>query len=227
MPVSAKIFVVTPNPELINLCQSDRELLKVVNSATLAAPDGVGITFAWRFLGLSGEPSLLKGREIFYGLVKLANKKGWRVSFLGDKTAEGAKNTLLQSLKGLEIQAEEGPWLDSKGNPLNPEENHRDEEVISKINKFRPHILFVGFNAPKQEKWVYKWLPKLDVGSAMVVGGTFDYFAGKATLPPKWMEDAGLEWLWRLIRQPRRIGRIFNAVIVFPIRVVLNKVRRA
>ena len=220
---NSKIFVVTPNPELINMCQSDSELLKVVNSATLASSDGIGITFAWRFLGLSGMPKLIKGRELFYELIKLANKKGWRVFFLGDLTAMGTKKVLTRSFKRVLIEAEEGPWLNKEGNPLGEDDKRKEAQVVARINQFSPQILFVGFNAPKQEKWVYKWLPELNVGSAMVVGGTFDYFAGKTSLPPKWMENLGLEWLWRLIREPWRVGRIFNAVVVFPARVILSK----
>ena len=225
-PSASKLFVVTPNPELINMCQSDSDLLRVVNSATLASPDGVGITFAWKFLGLSGEPTLIKGRELFHELIKLSNKKAWKVFFLGDKTAVETKKVLSRSFKRVAIEAEVGPWLDKEGNPLSEEDERREAEVIAKINQFRPHILFVGFNAPKQEKWVYNWLPRLDAGSAMVVGGTFDYFAGKAVLPPKWMGSLGLEWLWRLIREPWRAGRIFSAVVIFPIRVVVSKFTR-
>ena len=222
-----KIFVVTPNSELVNMCQSDPNLLNVVNSATLASADGVGITFAWRFLGLPGNPTLIKGRELFYELIKLANKMGWRVFLLGDKTAIETKTILSRSFKRVLIKAEEGPLLDNWANPISEKEKRKEEEVVVRINQFKPHILFVGFNAPKQEKWIHKWLPKLDAGSAMVVGGTFDFFAGKAALPPKWLEGLGLEWLWRLIREPWRAGRIFNAVVIFPIRVVLSRLKIA
>jgi N-acetylglucosaminyldiphosphoundecaprenol N-acetyl-beta-D-mannosaminyltransferase len=77
----------------------------------------------------------------------------------------------------------------------------------------------VGFGAPKQEKWIYKWLPKLRVGGAMAVGGTFAYLSGQSKLPPKWMEERGLEWLWRLLNEPRRALRILKAVILFPLKI--------
>jgi N-acetylglucosaminyldiphosphoundecaprenol N-acetyl-beta-D-mannosaminyltransferase len=221
-----KVFVVTPNPELVNMCQSDGALLKIVNSATLAPIDGVGLTFAWRFLGLAGRPQRIKGRVLFYELIKLANQKGWRVFFLGDKTVKTTKTVLSRNFKRVLIEAEEGPWLDTDANPLNSQERKKESEVVTRINAFGPHILFVGFGVPKQEKWVYKWLPKLNVGSAMVLGGTFDYFAGKAVLPPNWMEKLGLEWLWRLTRQPWRVPRILSAVVAFPLRVLASKITR-
>jgi len=221
---SKKIFVTTPNPELLNMAYGDSNLRQILNSATLAVPDGVGIGFAWRFLGIPGRPVLIKGRVLFMELMKLANKKGWRVFFLGDQAAMEARNVLSRSLKKVAIEATDGPWLDSQGNPKGNKDETKESECISKINEFRPHILFVGFNAPKQEKWVYKWLSRLDIGAAMVVGGTFDYVSGRTALPPNWMDKAGLEWLWRLVRQPWRIGRIINAVVVFPIRVFIYRI---
>jgi N-acetylglucosaminyldiphosphoundecaprenol N-acetyl-beta-D-mannosaminyltransferase len=222
--IASKIFVVTPNPELINLCQRDLVLREVVNSATFAPPDGVGLVFAWKALGLPGTPKLIKGRELFKSLVELANKKSWRVFLLGDKTALKTKEVLLRSFKNIIIEAEEGPWLDKEANPLSSEDKVKEEKVVAQINRFKPQMLFVGFGVPKQEKWVYKWLPRLDAGSAMVVGGTFDYFAGKAALPPEFLEKVGLEWLWRLIRQPWRAPRILSAVVVFPFRVLASKI---
>ena len=220
---SEKISVITPNPELLNMATKSLELKGILNSATVAVPDGVGIDFAWRFLGLPGKLKLIKGRVLFLELMSLANKKAWRVFFLGDKAAEETNKVLSRSLKRVKIEAMDGPWLDSDGNPHGKEDETKETQSISKINEFKPHILFVGFNAPKQEKWVYKWLPRLNVGAAMVVGGTFDYVSGKTQLPPKWMEKVGLEWLWRLIRQPWRIGRIINAVVVFPLRVLISR----
>ena len=77
-------------------------------------------------------------------------------------------------------------------------------------------MLFVAFGAPKQEKWVYRSLNRLNTGLVMVVGGTFDYIAGKQKLPNKLIERIGLEWLWRLLTGSQRIDRVFNAVVKFP-----------
>ena len=93
------------------------------------------------------------------------------------------------------------------------------------INKFMPHLLFVAFNNPKQEIWIRRNLPKLKVKGAMAVGGTFRYNAGLSELPPNWMESLGLEWAWRLITEPYRLKRIVNAVVVFPYKVFLYKVK--
>jgi N-acetylglucosaminyldiphosphoundecaprenol N-acetyl-beta-D-mannosaminyltransferase len=95
--------------------------------------------------------------------------------------------------------------------------------VVRQINTFKPQLLFVAFGNPKQEIWIHNNLPKLNVGGAMAVGGAFRYVAGISKLPPKWMAACGLEWLWRLITEPKRISRILNAVIVFPLKIILYK----
>jgi N-acetylglucosaminyldiphosphoundecaprenol N-acetyl-beta-D-mannosaminyltransferase len=98
-----------------------------------------------------------------------------------------------------------------------------ESDVVDRTNSFAPHLLFVAFGNPKQEIWIHKNLSKLNIGSAMAVGGTLCYIAGLVALPPKWMESLGLEWLWRLIHEPKRIKRIWNAVVVFPIKVFQSK----
>ena len=95
--------------------------------------------------------------------------------------------------------------------------------MIQKINEIKPDLLFVGFGMPKQEKWIDKNVEKLDVKGIMAVGGTFDYVFGKARLPPEWLEKLGLEWLWRLLHEPKRAPRILNAVIIFPLKILSSK----
>lgn len=167
----------------------------------------------------------IKGRELFWDLCQMCDKKGWKVFFLGgakDEARQTSEN-ITKNLKNLKIGYSEGPVLNRKGIPVNKEEESVLKETIGKINDFNPKIVFVAFGAPKQEYFIDKWLPRLNTIGAMAVGGTFSYFAGKMPFPPKWMEKANLEWLWRLFSQPRRIGRIIQATIVFPFRVYLQK----
>ena len=199
-----KFSLFTLNPEILVEASCDANYRKILNSADINIPDGVGLKIA--------APSLeiIKGRELFLALVKLAKEKNWKVFFLG---GEGIKNVTA------------GPALDENGEPKSPEDTKIQEDVISKINKARPDILFVGFGAPKQERWIYKNLPRLNIGGAMAVGGTFDYVYGQAKLPPRWMEGMGLEWLWRLLREPKRTLRILNAIVIFPAKVLWSRIR--
>ena len=178
---------------------------------------------SWLMDGLE----VIKGREVVIKLIALANKMGWRVFFLGGRgdEAEKAAYKLRLNYKKIRIESFKGPELDNEAEPISEVNRLMLFDAIVKINDFKPHLLFVAFGNPKQEKWIRKNLGRLKIGGAMAVGGTFRYIAGYSKLPPKWMEKAGLEWIWRLLTEPRRIKRIFNAWPVFPWRVFLYKIR--
>lgn len=185
----------------------------------------VGLATFFHREWLTGRLAPIKGRELFLDLCKLANKKGWRVFFLGGKdgVADKARQALKHNLKRIEIEALDGPMLNLAANPVSEKDKKRENQAVSAINKFKPHFLFVAFGAPKQEKWLSKWLPKLNVGGAIVVGGAFDYLSGRTQLPPAWTERLGLEWLWRLVRQPWRLKRILIAFPLFPLKIFWSK----
>jgi len=93
-----------------------------------------------------------------------------------------------------------------------------DQEVIDKINQAAPDILFIGLGFPKQEKWISKHLEDLDIKVAVCIGGVFDVISGKTKRAPRWMQDACLEWLWRLIQEPRRLWKRYlfgNSQFIF------------
>ncbi len=176
---------------------------------------------------LKGNLSLIKGRELFVRLIEMAHEKHWKVFLLGgvDNEAELAAKHLTSLYPNILISSFRGPKLDEKGNPVSQVDIKLERDVVDRINKFAPDLLFVAFGNPKQEIWIYDNLPKLNVKGAMAVGGTFRYIAGLSELPPRFMENLGLEWLWRLVTEPNRIGRIWNAVVVFPFEVVKSKLR--
>lgn len=251
-----KFSIVTPNPEIILASKEDKNLAEAINKASLAIPDGVGLSQAARFLNLPAPKNILfrfgvclfqglwvglatfwdrrwleevlptlKGRELFLDLVKLANKKGWRVFFLGGETGEakGAGEKIRRSLKSVRIAYASGPRLNNAAIPVTQADKEMEKEVVREINGFRPQLLFVGFGAPRQEKWLGKWLSSLEIGGGMVVGGTFKYISGQAKLPPKWMQELGLEWTWRGISEPWRLKRVLTAFPIFPLKVFWYK----
>jgi len=169
----------------------------------------------------------IKGREFFVDLVRLANKKKWTVVLFGgvDGEAEKTKKIFLASYKGLKITAIDGPMLDNKGKPASKKDIQIEEDAIKEINKQKPHLLFLAFTPPKQEKWYVRNQKRLRIGAAMMVGGTYRYIIGKSKLPPKWLSQMGLEWVWRLITEPHRIKRIFTAFPIFPLKVYWYKVK--
>ncbi|OGM05965.1 hypothetical protein A2125_01875 [Candidatus Woesebacteria bacterium GWB1_43_5] len=217
-----KFLLVTPNPEIALLAYKDVKLAEIINSADIAIADGVGFKLA------SPSLAIIKGRELMLDLFGLADRLKLKIYLLGaaDSVNKLAVKLVIKKYANVKVLGASGPKLDFFSVPTNGEEKKIEEAIVSEINKFRPDILFVAFGAPKQELWAAGWLPKLKVGGAMAVGGAFDYFAGNAKVP-KIIEKLGLEWLFRLINEPRRLGRMFNAVVVFPLMLLKHKFFRA
>ncbi len=177
---------------------------------------------------LTREIKPIKGRVFFMNLIGLADKNGWKVFLLGGlgQEASAASQKLRIRYKKLKIEAESGPKLDKNGQPATEVDKNIEKDVIERINKFNPDLLFVAFGNPKQEIWIHKNLSKLNIGGAMAVGGVFRYLAGTSKLPPETIAESGLEWLWRLATEPKRLGRIWNAVVVFPWKVFTYKLSK-
>ncbi|MGD0523188.1 MAG: WecB/TagA/CpsF family glycosyltransferase [Candidatus Microgenomates bacterium] len=208
-----KFSLFSINPEIVLLAGQDQRFKNILNRGDINIPDGSGLKLALPGL------TILKGRMIFAELCRLANRLGWKIFLLGGPETVGAGKALQANFKKLKIESCQGPKLDINGAPVSQVEVKAEKDVVDKINKFAPEILFVGFGAPKQEKWIAGWLPKLNVGGAMAVGGSFDYLSGKMPKSPA----GGPEWLWRLVHQPRRFRRIFNAVVIFPLKVWFSR----
>lgn len=186
---------------------------------------GVGFSILFDRKWLETELKLIKGRELFMELIKLANKKGWKVVLIGDsnKSAQKAANILKQNYINLKVKGFTGPDLKTSGKIRSKQFKAVEEKAIKEINIENPDLLFIGFRAPVQEKWLYRWYGTLNFKCAMVVGGTYDYVSGKKPLPPKWMEDLNLEWLWRLIKGDQKKRRVFKAFPKFALQVYWDK----
>jgi N-acetylglucosaminyldiphosphoundecaprenol N-acetyl-beta-D-mannosaminyltransferase len=216
----SKFFVTTPNPEIVVAAQKDHELRAALNSADVAIPDGVG-------LRLAGIKEVITGRELFEALLSMANRKQLKVYLLGatPEVNKAAVNKIENLCPKIGIRGSGDIQVNEKGYFVDDKNRKRYIDIIKNINRLKPDILFVAFGAPKQEKWVYHNLEKLNVGGAVVVGGALDYLVGKTVLPPAWAAKAGLEWLWRGIFEPWRAKRIFNAVVVFPLLLIKERLK--
>ena len=185
-----KGFVVLPYSEFIVRAQKDKEFRDILNSADFCLCESRGLRMVARFLGK-------KIKENITG-VNLIYKLRGRIFLLGGK--KGVVEKVREKLKAEVVGVEHG---------------YQDlEKVIDKINKVEPEILLIGLGSPKQEKWIYDNLKKMpSVKVAIGVGGAFDFISGRVKRAPKILQKIGLEWLWRLILQPRRIKRIYNGVV--------------
>lgn len=209
--------ICTVNPEFLVEARKDKEFKELLNNSDLNIPDGVGLKIG-AFLKGQKIKERITGVDLTWEICKAAAERGYSVYFLGAKQgiAEKTAHRIRQLNPNLKIA---GTYAGS------PDE----EGIINKILDTNPDILLVAYGAPKQEKFIKQLtanrlpltakLPKIAIG----VGGTFDYIAGIVPRAPKWMRSIGLEWLYRLIKQPKRIGRIFTAVIIFPILVLFSR----
>jgi N-acetylglucosaminyldiphosphoundecaprenol N-acetyl-beta-D-mannosaminyltransferase len=214
--------VFTPNPEMLVLARRDKEFLKVLGSADLAIPDGTGLLWAARRQG-TPIPERVTGTDLMQDIVALAAAAGRSIFLLGGApgVAEKAAAELKRRYPDLiVVGAMSGGRVhhDADGRPI------VDHDVIAAIRSSAPAVLFVAFGHGNQEKWIRQNLSSVpSVRLAMGVGGAFDFIIGRATRAPRSWQKIGLEWLWRLIREPRRLGRIWRAVVVFPFLILTSK----
>ncbi len=211
----AQMFLSLPNPN-----EPFRRFLTL-----LVQGFAVGFLTIFNYKKVNRNLNIITGREMFMDLIQLSNRKGWKVLLIGGERGEasGTKVELEKSYKNIKIISTPGPILNKSAMPVSKKDSTKEGKVINLINKEKPHLLFVAFEFPKQEKWIKKWLPKLDIGGAMVVGGTFNYVSGKSRIPPSRVSNSGLEWLYRLINEPWRLKRVFNAFPRFPLAVFRYK----
>ncbi len=206
-------FVATPNPEMLLKAGKNEAFREVLQKTDLNIPDGTGIIWASRFIH-TPLPERVTGTDL---MVSLCRKvlPDTPIFLLGaaDGVAEMVKNRLTAKRN-----------IDIVGTYSGSARPHDDKKLQKIINLAKPDLLFVAFGAPKQELWISRNLPHLhSVKVAMGVGGAFDFIAGVRKRAPLWMRKTGLEWLYRLFQQPKRIVRIFNATIRFPLVLLFGK----
>ena len=192
-------YVVTPNPEIVMICRENPEAMEAVQQADLVLPDGIGVVYGARILGtpLKGK---LPGIDFVTALMDELAKTGGRVFLLGSKpgVAEMAAENLVARYPGLQVCGTmDGYFKD-------------DAPVIEAVNAAAPDLLFVCLGAPKQELWMRRNAPKLNVGLMAGLGGSLDVFAGTVKRAPVFFQKLGLEWFYRLLKEPKRIGRMMN-----------------
>ncbi len=223
-----KFYIVTPNPENLLLATKDWLLAKAIRRSDLSIPDGIGLKFAYKFLH-NEDIEIIKGRELFLEVIKIANDRKLRVYLFGGEHGEQikTKEVLEKQYSNVIFKTNfEFPQYNKNCKPITYEDRNLHKKIIGGIKLFEPDLIIVALNTPKQEKWIYRNFFRLNATGAFALGGTFNYVAGNMKLPPKWMEKLGLEWVCRLIQEPKRWRRIINAVIIFPWSVFVWKLRK-
>ncbi|MSR84907.1 WecB/TagA/CpsF family glycosyltransferase [Candidatus Uhrbacteria bacterium] len=212
-------WIVTANPEILLEARRDPGYAKIIQQADARIVDGFGLWIACAVRGRL--VPRMTGVELGECLLKEAAEKQWRVALLGGghpDTAEEAREKIQQKYPGLLLHVEYGGRFDREGNM-----DDQGESALDRLMLFSPELLFVAIGHPKQDFWIAKHLadfPQLKVVTG--VGGAIDFWAGVIQRAPKIFQRLGLEWVWRLMQEPRRLKRILRAVIVFPLLFIFD-----
>lgn len=220
---TAPLWVVTANPEILLAARRHPDYKKALQQADIRVVDGAGLYGIGRLFGQTW--SRVTGVELGETLLKEAHTQDLRVAFIGGKkrVAELAAAHWRTVYPSLALIAERGGVVQADGT-----DDEEGEEARHRLTLFAPQIVLVGFGHPKQERWIARYLQDMPSVKMIVgVGGTFDYWAGNIRRAPKVFQMLGIEWLWRLVQEPKRIGRIFKAVVVFPILALIDRVRHS
>ncbi|AIY87479.1 lipopolysaccharide biosynthesis protein [Thermotoga sp. TBGT1765] len=209
-----KTFVVTMNASILLKAIEDAGYRAIVNSADLVVPDGFGVV--WAMKTLTGETTeRLPGIEIMKHLCERSKEKGWKVYLLGTKReiVEKAKQVLERS--GVRVVGCHDGFFSEKESP----------KIVEDINRSSTDLLFVGMGVPRQEEWIYRNFPQLNVKLAMGVGGSIDVVSGKKKRAPEWVQRMNLEWLYRFFQSPLSKRKVPVQVSKFVFFVLREKLK--
>ncbi|MFY3791593.1 WecB/TagA/CpsF family glycosyltransferase [Ureibacillus sp. MALMAid1270] len=193
-----KTFVITANPEVVMKANEDQELMNITKQATYICADGIGIVKAAKMLG-NPLPGRVTGYDTMIRLLEVGNEKRYKIFLIGaqketiEKTVENIHATYPQ----VDIVGYQDGYFDWNQN-----------NIAERISELKPDLVFVALGVPRQEKWISQNIGKFDFGVFMGVGGSFDVIAGTVKRAPKIWQKLNLEWLYRLLRQPSRFGRM-------------------
>ncbi len=200
-----KTALFTPNSEIVQSCIDDESLYPIINSAELIIPDGIGVVKAGRILSTPFKGGKVAGIEVGEELIKRLSGTSHTVFLLGGKpgVAEAARDKLCEKYSGIKFAGCHDGYFKKEG-----EEN---DAVIKMINESGADVVFVCLGCPTQEKWIYANRDKLDSAVLfLALGGSLDGYSGNVKRAPKIFIRLGLEWFYRLICEPSRIGRMMK-----------------
>jgi N-acetylglucosaminyldiphosphoundecaprenol N-acetyl-beta-D-mannosaminyltransferase len=202
--------IVTLNGEIALLATKRADLAAAINQADLVIADSTNMAWAGRRAGLD-IPTRTPGSDLVWRLAALAEQHGKGLFLLGGQegVAEDAAKALQGHFPKLVIHGY------SSANPAT-------SESVTAVAEAEADIVLVAYGAPKQEIWIAENKDALGAKLLVGVGGTFDMLSGRLKRAPGWVQSLSLEWLWRFLQQPSRIGRIWRAVVVFPLKVLMS-----
>jgi len=215
-------YITQANAHILVTAQKDQRYKEVLHSADLSVPDGMPLVWLLRLKGKAIRRRIY-GPDLMLMICEEAANKGWRCFLYGGNAgvAEKLKAILEARFPGLKIVGTYVP-------PFRDLTLEEDEQVCGMINSSAPDILWVGLGSPRQDIWMYEHRGKLNVSVMHGVGAAFDFLTGEVRQAPRWMMNAGLEWFFRLIMEPKRLWKrytINNVLFVYYLLLDLLRVR--
>jgi N-acetylglucosaminyldiphosphoundecaprenol N-acetyl-beta-D-mannosaminyltransferase len=191
--------VVTADSSMVVMAQRDDRLRDIINRADLVTPDSIGILWACRRRGIV-MPERVSGVDMVVRLAQVSAQTGLRLYFLGAQpgVAEEAARRLQARYPGMQVAGCQHGYFLPEAEP----------DIVRRIREARPDVLCVAMGIPKQEKWIDRYREALKVPVSIGVGGTFDVLSGRVRRAPVWMQRIGMEWLWRVGHNPRKIAKV-------------------
>lgn len=213
-------LIVTPNSEIIVNATKDSELKSIIEQADLIIPDGIGLVYASRIMGVPLQERVT-GIDFLDAILGYLEATGKSIFFLGSRPGDGetpgvaemAAEKMKEKYRNLKIAGTHHGYFKEPDEP----------EIVKAINDSGADFLCVAMGSPKQEKFVSRWRDQLNAKSAIGVGGSLDVWAGTLKRAPEFYRNHGLEWLYRLIQEPSRYKRM-AALPLFMIKVVISRI---
>jgi N-acetylglucosaminyldiphosphoundecaprenol N-acetyl-beta-D-mannosaminyltransferase len=208
--------IITVNTEFVMTAQHNTAFRHAINSAALVIADGIGVVWATRYAG-SPTPERITGTDTLVALARRCAEAGYRLYLLG--AAPGVAEEAGARLQAL------APGLEIAGTYAGSPDAAEEDAIIERIRAARTDVLCVAYGAPAQDLWIYRNLARLPAAVAMGVGGAYDFLVGRQRRAPRVMQRMGLEWLYRLYREPWRWQRML-AIPRFIVLVLLKGHRK-
>ncbi|MDP4238381.1 MAG: WecB/TagA/CpsF family glycosyltransferase [Bacteroidota bacterium] len=196
-----RALINTLNAHSFNTVQKDEDFHQALQYSDILLPDGISVVWAMRML-TGKKLQKIAGADLFFYEMKRINALGGRCFFLGssEETLQKIRKRAAKEYPNVQVYTYSPPFKAE----FSEDENSR---MINAVNAVKPDVLFVGMTAPKQEKWAYRHFDQLQSGHVCCIGAVFDFYAGTIDRAPNWLIQIGLEWSYRLFKEPRRMWR--------------------
>lgn len=211
-------YVCVSNVHTVVTGIKDSKLQMITNKAIMAIPDGMPLTWIGKKRGHM-KMSKCSGPDVMTELFRLSDEKGYTHYFYGgsEETLNKLKYNLQNKYPNLKIAGMYSP-------PFRKLNEQEDNEIINRINQVKPEVLWIGLGAPKQEYWMYEHKDRIGASLMFGVGAAFNFHAGTVRRAPIWMQQHGLEWFYRLIKEPKRLWkRYFITNVKFAISLIFYR----